>query len=384
MGKARICAITTVAITMETFVVQMMDRLAANNYDVTLLCTMDQQFIDTHQERFSCVSISMGRGLDPIRGVLATWKMYRLFRKERFDMVQYATPNAAFYASIAAWLAHIPKRVYCQWGIRYVGCEGVSRRIFRGIEKITCRLSTDIRPASRKNLQFAVGEGLYLREKAEVVGNGGTIGVDHSHYDINQKNKWREEVRLTLNITGKTVFGFVGSVRPDKGCNELLAAFREINKHDNNFSLILIGSEFDKDPLDSELRSWALQCESVVFCGQIADTFRYIAAMDILVHPSYREGFSMVIQEAAALAIPVITTDIPGPSEVIEENVTGLLVPPKNPPALFDAMLQLGLDTILQKKMGNAGLQRNRKLFDRSIMLNKVLQDRNEIMGRAL
>jgi len=381
---ARICAITTVPITMGTFVVPMMDYLSENNYEVTLLCSMDQQFLDTHKKRFSCVSISMGRGLDPVGGVLATWKMYRLFRKERFDMVQYATPNAAFYASIAAWLARIPHRVYCQWGIRYVGYDGVKRRIFRGIEKITCRLSTHIRPASRKNLQFAVDEGLYLSGKADVVGDGGTIGVDLSQYDFNQKDKWRKEVRGQLDITGKTVFGFVGSVRPDKGCNELLTAFREVNKYDNNFALILIGSEFDQDPLDPELRSWALQCEAVIFCGQVLDTFRYLAAMDILVHPSYREGFSMVIQEAAALALPVITTDIPGPSEVIEENVTGLLVPPKDAAALSDAMLQLGVDITLHKKMGDAGLERNRQLFERSIMLNKVLQDRDGIMGRTL
>ena len=198
MKKTKICAITTVSVTMSAFVVKMMEHLKENSYDVTLLCTMDQDFIDKHQEQFPCVSIIMGRGFDPIGGLIATWKMYRLFRKEQFDMVQYATPNASFYSSIASWAARIPRRVYCQWGIRYVGSEGFGRNIFRLIEKITCLLSTHIRPASHKNLQFAVDEKLYPMEKAAVVGAGGTIGVDLNQFDINKKAEWRQEIREML------------------------------------------------------------------------------------------------------------------------------------------------------------------------------------------
>ncbi len=382
MNKAKLCAITTVSVTMKTFVVPMMDHLQKNGYDVTLLCSMDQVFIRQYQNLFKCVSVQMKRGIDPLGALRAIWKMYRLFRKERFDMIQYATPNAAFYAAIIGWLTRTPKRVYCQWGIRYVGCNGWERVIFRLMEKVTCSLSTDIRPASRKNLNFAVGENLYRAEKADVVGDGGTIGVDLKRFDISKKAKLRYETRTKLSFGNSVVFGYVGTVRPDKGCNELLAAFKSLWEKNNSFRLLILGEEFDQDPLNPNLRQWAVECDGVYFAGGVFDVPRYMAAMDILVHPSYREGFSMVIQEAAAFGLPVITTDIPGPSEVIEENVTGLLVPPKDTASLFGAMERLGEDTNLQKMMGEAGLERDIKLFERSIMLDKVLKDRNTILAR--
>ena len=110
-------------------------------------------------------------------------------------MVQYSTPNASFYASIAAKSAKVPVRLYCQWGIRYVGLSGISRKIFKFLEKIVCRKSTHIRAVSNGNMQFAIDEGLYRADKVKVIGNGGTIGVDMQKYDISKKNNWKKEIK---------------------------------------------------------------------------------------------------------------------------------------------------------------------------------------------
>lgn len=379
MTKIKLCIVTTLPETLEAFVVPAAEYLMENGYRITLVCSMTRSFKNKFAGRFNCVDISMARGIDPLTGPLAVWRMIRLFKAERFDIVQYATPNASLYASLAAFLTSVPGRLYCQWGIRFVGFQGIRRRIFRSIERITCEFSTHISPASQKNLEFAVSQGLYQDEKAQIIGHGGTIGVDLNKFRLSMKARWCRKVRRQLGLGESVVFGFIGSIRREKGVNELLAAFRILVKRCNDVFLIMLGNEVPADPLDPEMRQWSRKCSQVHYCGKIEDVQHYIAAMDILVHPSYREGFSMVLQEAGAMAVPVITTDIPGPSEVIKKGVTGLLVPPMDVFSLSRAMLVLADDEVLRNRMGHAAFKRTRLRFNRERMLNGTLKHRNQV-----
>lgn len=379
MRKIKLCIITTLAVTLEAFVIPAAEFLSDHGYQITLVSNMNQSFVEKYKGRFNCVTIPMGRGVDPMKGPLAIWRMIRLFNKERFDIVQYATPNASLYGATASFLSMIPGRLYCQWGIRYVGFRGTKRKVFRWIEKITCLLSTHISPASTKNKEFAICEGLYPQNKADVIGSGGTIGVDLTVFNEDRKTAWRNYIRERFGIKESVVFGFVGSVRKEKGVNELLAAFKIVSQEINNATLLVLGDELSSDPLDSELRLWSRKCSSVHYCGNVGDAHTYIAAMDVIVHPSYREGFSMVLQEASALAVPAITTDIPGPSEVVEKDLTGMLVPPMNIKELALAMLKLSENKSLRNRMGAAALDRARRLFSREIMLYETLRHRNRV-----
>lgn len=103
--------------------------------------------------------------------------------------------------------------------------------------------------------------------------------------------------------------------------------------------------------------------------------------MDVLVHPTYREGFSMVIQQAMAMGCAVITTDVPGPSEVIEVGKSGLLVPAQAVDELAEAMTALGNNKEQQEQFAKEGLVRVREKFERNHMLELTYQDRLRMMG---
>ncbi|MBQ8696379.1 MAG: glycosyltransferase, partial [Clostridia bacterium] len=306
----KICILTTISGTMKSFVVPTAEYLHREcGYDVTLICHPDEAFAASLPEGIKYIPVSMGRGID-FKALGSIRELKKIFKREKFDMVQYSTPNAACYASIAAKGCRIPIRLYCQWGIRYVGLSGVSRIIFKFIEKLVCRNSTHIRAVSRKNMAFAVSEGLYTEDKAKVVGNGGTIGVDMNYYKPENKGKWRADVRSKYGIGGdEFVLGFVGRISTDKGCGELLSAFRSLCDERGDCRLMLIGSAEDDGRIPAELIEWSRASDRVISAGRIAkeEMQEYYSALDILVHPTYREGFGMVIQEAGALGIPVIT-----------------------------------------------------------------------------
>ena len=377
----KLCAITTVDITLSSFVVDAMRKLKEEEYDITLISSMSDGFFNRYKDEFHCINLQMSRGANPLEMLKSIWAFYKIFRRERFDYIQYATPNASLYASVAAFMVGCPIRVYCQWGIRYVGFEGMKRKFFKALEVLTCKLSTHIRPASQKNLLFAVSEGHYPEKKASIIGAGGTIGVDFKVFDKSKKETYKAAVIEEYPILkDRFVFGFVGRMDRDKGTNELFTSFLKLYQKHPNIALLFIGPEDKITGIDTALYQAVKDCGAAVFTGFTNEVPKYISAMDVLVHPSYREGFSMVIQQAMAMGIAVVTTNIPGPSEVIEENVSGLLAEAKDSESLSRAMEKLLQDDVLRTSMAHEGYNRARKLFERGHMLELTCIDRKRIL----
>ena len=375
------CVISTVEGTMNSFIIPAMERFVDKGYDVTLVCSMSDEFVRNNSGKFHCVNIPMKRGISLSDCIKIPWKFWKLFRVERFDYVQYATTNASFYAGIPAVLCRIKTRVYCQWGLLYIGFTGVKRRIFKWIEKLLCMTATHITVASKKNLEYAVQEGLMPASKASVIGDGGTIGVDLSIFNYEKKNEYRNEVFAEYpQLKNKLVFGYVGRIETDKGIVELLQAF--LNLKDQSSVLLMIGP-FDelRCDLPGELVNEVKKTGRVIFHGFTKEVAKYMSAIDILVHPTYREGFSMVIQQAMAMGCAIITTNVPGPSEVIENEVSGVLVRDHSFDELMLAMKRLGGDEKLRMNFITAGLERVRTLFNRERMLELTYHDRLRMMN---
>lgn len=380
--KIKLCIVSTVMSTMNAFILPSAKHLKENDFDVSIMCDMSDDFYNVNSQEFNCINVNMERNVSFINSLKATYKMYKTFKKEKYDMVQYCTPNASLYASLASFFARTPSRVYCQWGIRYVGFSGFKRFVFKSIEKLICMLSTDIRPASKKNMEFAISEKLSKASKYKVLGEGGTIGVDLSKYNLEVKKTYRDEYREKLNVKDKLVFGYIGSIRKDKGSNELLKAFKMLCDKYDDVSLVLMGDLFEGDPIDSELLQWSKDCKNVVYCGHVKDVNRYMSAIDIVVHPSYREGFSMISQEAGAMNLPVITTNIPGASEAILDKITGMLVEKANYDELYNAMEYLKNNPYKCKVLGENSRVRVELYFERSKMLKQIYMDRLNIFNK--
>lgn len=378
----KVCLITTIPFTMRAFLLDCAVYLhQSGEFDVTLVCDDDGLLASELPPFLHYIPVRMKRGFDPT-GIMTIIRLFKVFRRESFDLVQYSTPNASFYASIAAWLARVPVRVYAQWGLLFVGFTGQKRNLLRLLERITCSLSTAIRPDSSGNLEFSVADGLYPRSKGLVVWNGSADGVNLGVFDISMKAEWRDSTRKRLQIPARAlVFGFVGRLTRDKGLNELLGAFRVILNTRMDAFLMLVGDPERLGSLDPELLDWARQERRVIFVGFVADTERYLAAMDVFVLPSYREGFGSVIVEAESMGVPVVATDIPGPRDAVIQNVTGLLVKPMDVDGLRCAMSRLSVDTELRQKMGVKAHQYAVMNFDQNVLMAHVLRDRMQLLG---
>ena len=381
----KICALTTISKTMDWFIVDSMRNLSNNGYEVTLVCNMEEGFIERNKDYARCVNIPMSRGVSVKDIFISTYLLWKLFREEKYDIVYYTSPNVSLYAAIAGTLAGIKVRYYSQCGLRYVSFSGIKRKIFRLVEKITCMFSTTIRAQSPLNMQFAIDEKLCIREKISVVGIGGTTGVDLSQCDafdhIEVRNKLREKYGIPKNAF---VYGYVGRINADKGINELIIAFYDLLRRHQNIYLVLVGMKDDTNPISLENMKLVEKTAAIIMTGNVPpyEVYPHMAMFDVLVHPTYREGFGKVLQEAMGVGIPIITTNVPGPSEVVENNISGLLVEVRNPMDLLDKMDIVYKDEKLRKQLAEQGRKRAETYFDRPIMLNNILVDLNRTLGK--
>lgn len=377
----KICFITTIPLTLRAFVLKTAIYLHENtDWDISFICNYDEAFAKELPEYIHYFPVSMERGIS-IGGIKAMLQMKEIFEREKFDLIQYSTPNASLYASLAGKLAKIPVRLYCQWGMVFVGFDGIKRTIFKSIEKLVCSLSTWIEPDSKSNLQFSHSEKLYPKDKGSVIWNGSACGVNLDKFDISKKAEFGENIREKLDIPKNAfVYGFVGRITRDKGINELFSAFKSVYEKKDNAYLLLVGNSELDATVDEELYRWTKNCPRVVYAGYTNVVEQYLAAMNVYLLPSYREGFGMGVVEAEAMGLPVIVTDIPGPIDAMENGRTGLVVSKKNIEELYQAMLKLYENKDLCEKFGKEGHYFAVTKFEQNELFARILLDRKQLL----
>lgn len=370
----KICFATTIDRTIEEFIIPSARELKKKNYEITFVSNMTNDFFVKYSDEFNLVNINLSRGINFKGLFIDFFNVFVFLKKNKFDLIQYSTPNASFIFSICSAYYRVPVRLYKQWGIRYVTLNGFKRCLFKMIEYLTCLFSTDIRAVSNLNLKFAINQNLYPKRKVKIIGKGGAVGVDLQKFDVSKKHIFKKSLLNKYHfLESSTVLGYVGRLCDDKGIHDLLNAFNLICKKRKDIYLMLVGN---RDPgFKVNIKN-----EKIIEIGHSKEVEKYLSIFDILIHPSHREGFSLVIQQAMSMQVPVITTNIPGPSEVIEENICGLLVEAKDHIDLTKKILHLAGDSLLIAKFKKNGYQRVKKYFSVNIMNNLIVEDFDKLI----
>ncbi|MBR2553949.1 MAG: glycosyltransferase [Aeriscardovia sp.] len=381
--QIKICYIATIHRTLNAFVLKTAQFIHENtDWDISFICNDDREWADSLPEYFHYFPVDMNRGLS--FSFKTERQIYNILKKEQFDLVQFCTPNASLYTALAAARAKVPVRLYCQWGIAYVGFAGWKRKILKLEEKFVCSRATVIEPDSSSNLHFAFAEGLYKKEKGHVIWNGSACGVDLNKYDISNREAYRRKIREGLGIPKDAfVFGFVGRINKDKGITELFRSFKMMQETSKDSYLILVGRDERSDDADNNLNQWADKNDRIIFTGFSDKVEQYMSAMDCYVLPSYREGFGLSVVEAEAMGLPVIVTDIPGPIDAMEEGKTGIVIPKKDTEALYHAMTILYEDENKRAEYGSAGPRFAKERFEQQELFRRILEDRIELLDQA-
>lgn len=316
-------------------------RYMEQAYQVIGVAAGDDQFADmVEKERPQrAIPINMTREFTPLKDIRSLLSMIALFRQENPFIVHTHTPKAGLIGMLAAWICRVPIRMHTVAGLPLLVSKGGKRKILEAVERLTYYCATRVYPNSFKMLDIILDLKLTTKDKLKVIANGSSNGIDTEYFS---PSLFSEEVcnklKQSLGIQEQDfVFVFIGRLVGDKGVNELVEAFEELNYPDTK--LLLVGRYEDQlDPLNWRVKESIKSNSRILEVGWQADVRPFLRISNVLAFPSYREGFPNVVMQAGAMSLPAIVTDINGCNEIIINEKNGLIIPPKNKQALLTAM----------------------------------------------
>lgn len=325
------------------FVVGMIPDLT-KEYEVGVLSSPGEEWamLDKYGDAVKRLEVPMERHISPLRDLRSLWRLVRVFRRERPDMVHSMTPKAGLLCMLAAWITRVPVRVHMFTGLVFPTATGLKRRILMATDRLTCACATHVLPEGEGVKRDLLDNGI-TRKPIKVLGYGNCRGIDLDRFDPTLSEVQAEAAKLRK----PEVFTFIaiGRLVGDKGINELVAAFSRLNRELPATCLILVGpQEKELDPLSPATLSEIESNPAIEAVGNQADVRPWLAAADCHVLASYREGFPNVVIEAGAMGLPQIVTDINGANEIIINGRNGVIVPPKNADAIHASMSRMATD----------------------------------------
>lgn len=330
-----------------------------------------------------CVELDISRQPVPFKDLVSLFKLYRFFKKEKFDIVHSTTPKAGLLCAIAGWLARVPVRLHTFTGQTWATKTGMSRKLLCLFDKSIVKLNTQCYADSESQRAYLNNNGVGDSSSIKVLGSGALAGVDLDRFNKEMCLTDIQQVMSELRLSHDDfVITFVGRLSREKGIYELLEAMDHLVKRHDKVKLILVGP-CEEPVLAQLLAEWA-QRPYVRHVGETNMPEKYLAISDLLCLPSYREGFGTVVIEAAAMQVPAVGTKIPGLVDAIEDGVTGILVEPKSTEHLVYGLERLIKERDLCSKMGEQAYQRCRKLFDSKKISQLVATEYHELHQRTV
>jgi glycosyltransferase involved in cell wall biosynthesis len=377
----KIAQVATSDVSVRLLLLDHIQALKAAGHDVVAVCAPGEHVNGLRRVGLTVETVPMDRELHPWKDLRSLVALYRLFRKNKFDVVHSHTPKAGLLAPLAARLARVPIVVHTIHGLLFHDRMPRWRRWLYWLpEKWTAKLSDSLLFQSLEDTSTAVRTGLCLPDKITYIGNG----IDTSYFSPHLRPADDSGKRLAFGIGAEDcVVGCVGRLVYEKGFGELfdaVALLRDIRQ----IRFVIIGPE-ETDQNDAVPRS---QLEMLTNLGNVRlvgfqeDLRPWYRLMDVFVLPSHREGIPRTCMEAAAMRRPVIATDIRGCREVVRHRETGLLVPVRDPRALADAILELSRDPSRRESFGAEGQRLIQAKFDSCLVLDRLRNFYAALEGR--
>lgn len=330
------------------------------------------------QEHVDTYPVELPRRITPIRDLAAVRALWALIRRIRPSIVHAHTPKGGFLGMISASLARTPVRVYHMRGLRYMTATGSRRILMMTTERIACALAHRVFCVSHSIRDVAIRDGICPADKTVVFGGGSGNGVDASGRFNPERftNEDRLIGRERLGIgPSDLVVGFVGRIVRDKGVEELARAWSQHRECHPTAQLVLTGPLEPQDPVSQSTLDTLHADSRVHLLGHVDDPSTVYPVFDLVVLPTYREGFPNVLLEAAAMELPVVATLIPGCIDAVKDGVTGTLVPDRDAGALEQAIERYLADPELRAAHGKAGRQRVLRDFRQEVIWEAIYQE---------
>lgn len=384
-NKIKICHVTSIDFTLKFMLQNKLRFLKNQGYEVYAVCSPGKWTKDIEKQGIKVKTITIKRKMSPISDLIAFWKLFFYFRKEKFHLIHTHTLKPEFWAQIAAKLAGVPIIVNTIHGFIFgEGPISFKQRFFIFLQRIAARYSDVIFSVSEAMINTAIEKKICEPHLLRYLGRD---------IDTNRFNALRFSKEFILNKKkqlgiepNRRIIGIVARLVQEKGYLELFQAFRKVlDKFPNTLLLVVGPGESEKrDAIDPEIvKRYNIQ-NNVIFLGERTDIDEIYSLMDIFVLPTHREGVGASILEASAMERPVIVTDTGGCPEAVEHGKTGILIPLKDVEKLSQAIIYLFNNPEKAREMGILGRRKILKEFNEALIFDRMKTEYQRLINEKL
>lgn len=348
----KLVIVVTVPVVLETWL-KGQAKFLSQSYDVEIITSNAQNIKNIeHYEGVKIKIMDFNREINIFKDLKILFQLIYYFIKTQPDIVYTLTPKAGLLGMMASFLTKVPHRVHCIVGLPHLEAKGKRKFILEFSEKLTYFFTNKLFCNSlnlKKNIL------LMTKKNVNIIGNGSVNGVDTNYFkdtlSKNEKNKIMSRLGLQDN---HFIIIFVGRIVNDKGVNELVKAFENLNLKYSFSKLLLVGDyKNETDIISTKSQQIIKNNSSIIYLEFQEDIREYLAVSNLLVLPSYREGLPNVLIEAGSYGLPLVATNINGCNEVIINEQNGLLINKKDEIGLFNAMEKFIIDEDFYNKIKN-------------------------------
>ncbi|MEZ5409756.1 MAG: glycosyltransferase family 4 protein [Acidimicrobiales bacterium] len=375
-GSMKIVHLTTVAMSHRYLLLPQLTALVDAGHEVVAVSADGPEVADlaAHGIRHRPLEGST-RGFDLLADLRAARSFASIVRQERPDLVHTHNPKPGVYGRIIARTLRVPVVVNTVHGLYATPEDPFMRRLaVYGLEAVASRFSHLELVQNIEDTELMIDTRLAPAGRVRHLGNG----IDIRRFEPRRRAEHRRAVRSELGLGDDEVMVLsVGRLVAEKGFGELLAASEAISEP---HALVIVGPEDPEKPdaLPAEAVA-AARTRGVRFLGHRHDIDRLLAAADVFVLASHREGFPRAAMEAAASGLPIIATDIRGCRQVVDDGITGLLVPRRDPGALAAALAKLAGNRDLRLGLGAAGRTKAEAEFDELHVIERLFESYRDL-----
>lgn len=377
-GPVRLVRIMTVPLSIEYILSGQLAYFREQQFEVhSVSADGPERESVIEREKVTHTVIPFTRKITPFQDLYCLILLIRFLIRIKPHIVHTQTPKAGLLGMIAAWICGVPVRIHTVGGMPLMEATGVKRKILTYAEKLTYACAHQVWPNSNSLRDFIVQDLKVNPNKLVVIGHGSSNGID--------TEKFKRTPALMAEATAlrqhhgvepqDVAFCFVGRLVRDKGIQELAEAFTRLSQRYPSVKLFLLGHfEDELDPISDQHKKLINNNPAIIATGFSTRVPLYMAASDIFVFPTYREGFPNVVLQACAMELPSIVTNINGCNEIIQHQKNGLIIEPKDVDALYAAMEKLLTDSVLRQSLAEQSRTDVVRLFDQQIFWNNLKQ----------
>ena len=322
--------------------------LVANGFKVVIVSAPGEEIsMLAKKENAELITVPFTKKISPFTDLVQLLRIIRIIRREKPDIINAGNPKSGFLIMLACRLTGFRHTVFTLHGLLSDNKKGLLRSIITLTEKISCRIPGVVVVVSHSLKAHAIQRKILDPAKAVVIAKGSSNGIDLALFSkTDELESQAKELKKKFGLTDKnTVIGFIGRLSKDKGIDILFSAFNVLVNKYPMLRLVIAGPLIPEHPFSPRYLDQLYHDERVIYLGKLLDVRPVYGMIDMLVLPSYREGFPNVLIEAAAMELPVIATDIAGCKDAVLQHASGELFTKGNAEQLAAAIVVCGDNT---------------------------------------